>query len=235
MASKIMHVTLVLFLSTTMLAATLAPSGSINGQVDQVLNNMQRAGSAVKTFQSDLLLEKRDVLIGGRPEVYQGTLIYKRAGKGNDKLRITYRSRDQVIQDLSVVGNKIVLYQPTINQVTITSREAQAARNPEFSFISTPYKSTAELKAAYDIVHLGDENAGGARCSVLELTPKAKGLLAKQDFWVSQSTWLPVKYKIWERNGEVSTFTLTNMKTNGDIPDSSFTIKWKDGTRELRK
>lgn len=228
------HSKLVSFVLAGVLAATLAPRVAANGQVDEILNNMQQAGRRVKSIQSDLEQEKRHTQVGGS-EVHRGTLSFKRAGKGNDKLRITYRSRDQVTQDVAVVGNKIVIYQPTINQVILTSRQAQAAQNPEFNFMATPYKSVAELKAMYEIVSRGDEQVGGVNCSLLELTPKGKASFQKQTLWVSQSNWLPIRYRVWEFNGDVSTFTLGNMQINADIPDSTFNIKWKDGTREIHK
>ena len=113
----------------------------------------------------------------------------------------------------------------------ITSRRAQASKNQEFSFIATPYKSVPELKSQYDIVYLGDEQ-GAAK---LELTPKAASSVKKLTLWVDQSSWLPTRYQVVEKNNNVTTFTLNGMKLNGGLDGNIFKISWPKDTKELRK
>jgi len=70
---------------------------------------------------------------------------------------------------------------------------------------------------------------------VLELTPKAKSAIKKMKWWVDQTTWLPIKSEVVEQNGDISTFTLSDIKTNGAMSDAMFKIKVAKGTKEIRR
>src|SRR5258708_7887921 len=136
-----------------------------NGKLDEVLANMERAARTIKTIEADMLQEKRDLQIGGK-EVYSGKIFFLH-DKNCDKVRINYdRPPGQVV---AVLCNEIDLYQPSINQMIITSRQSQASKNQEFSFIATPYTSVPQLKSQYNIAYLGDEQLGSNSTAKLEL------------------------------------------------------------------
>ncbi|HYP27854.1 MAG TPA: outer membrane lipoprotein carrier protein LolA [Blastocatellia bacterium] len=208
-----------------------APAGA-NGQLDQILANMQKNAQGIKTIYAKMTQEKRDPVVGGK-EIYRGEIFLKHAGPGNDKVRINYTSPSR--QSVSVIGDEIVLYQPNINQAIITSRKAQAAKNQEFSFVGTPYNSVPELKNRYNIVLKGQEQVGGASTAVLELTPKGASAAQKLTMWVDQSTWFPVKYQVVEKNGNVSSFSLSEIRKNTAMGDGLFKIKFADGTKFIRQ
>lgn len=217
-----------------MIAAAVGPAlGSFaNGKLDEILAKMEQAARSIKTIEADMRQEKRDMQIGGK-EVYAGKIIFLHAGKNTDKVRIDYSVPPG--QVVVIDGNKIVLYQPAINQVIITSRQAQASQNQEISFIATPYKSVPELKSQYNIVHSGDEKVGAASTAKLELTPKAASSAKSLTLWVDQSSWLPIKYQVVETNNNLTTFTLTNMKINGGLKGDAFKLTWPKGTKEVRR
>ncbi|HET9529278.1 MAG TPA: outer-membrane lipoprotein carrier protein LolA, partial [Blastocatellia bacterium] len=198
-----------------------------------VLSNMQREARNIKTLFAHMEQAKRNTQIGGK-EIYRGKIFFKHAGKGNDKVKIEYDI--PAGQEVSVIGDEITLYQPSINQVIYTSRKSQASQNQEFAFFSTPYSLTsAQIKSRYNAVYVGEEQMGGTKTSVIELTPKAKSAVKKIKWWVDQSSWLPIKSEVIEQNGDVSTFTLSGLKTNGSMSDGMFKIKVAKGTKEIRR
>jgi outer membrane lipoprotein-sorting protein len=203
-----------------------------NGQLDQILANMQKNAQGIKTIFAEMTQEKRSKVLGGK-EIYKGQIFLKHAGPGNDRVRINYSSPSQ--QSVSVVGDEIILYQPRIKQAIITSRKSQAAKNQEFSFVATPYNSVPELKNRYNIVHKGQEQVGGASTEVLELTPKTASAAQKLTMWVDQTTWFPIKYQVIEKNGDISTFSLNGVKKNTNIGDGVFKIKWPSDTKVIRQ
>jgi outer membrane lipoprotein-sorting protein len=204
---------------------------SANGKLDEVLANMERTARTIKTIEADMVQEKRDRQIGGK-EVYSGKVFFLH-DKKCDKVRINYdRPPGQVV---AVLCNEIILYQPSIKQVIQTTRQAQASKNQEFSFIATPYKSVPELKSQYNIVYIGDEQVGSSSTSKLELTPKAKSSVQKLTLWVDGSSWLPIKYQVVEKNNNVTTFTLGNMKRNGGMSGDNFKVTWPAGTKVVRQ
>jgi len=222
-----------LILTMICLIATTVPATPMraNGKLDEVLANMERVARSIKTIEADMRQEKRDMQIGGK-EVYSGKILFLH-GKNCDKLRINYTIPEG--QVVAVVCNDIYLYQPRINQVIVTTRQAQASQNQEFSFIATPYKSVPELKRQYNIEHAGDEQVGAASSAKLELTPKGPSSAKKLTLWVDQSSWLPIKYQVVETNNNVTTFTLANLKVNAGYKGDPFKVTWPSGTKVVRR
>jgi outer membrane lipoprotein-sorting protein len=215
-----------------MVAASLSVStAEANGQLDEILANMQKAAAGIKSIKADLRQEKNFKSSIGGKEVNNGKIWFKHEGKGSDKVKIEYTRNGSPSQVVWVVGNEIWLWQPPINQVIITTRTSQASKNQEFSFIATPYKSVPELKSQYNIVHKGDD--GGS--AVLELTPKRQSSVKQLTLWVNKSSWVPTRYQVIESNGDLSTFVLNNMKLNDAIGGGMFKKGWPSSTKELRR
>lgn len=222
-------------LTTAFLLAVSVFSSAVsaNGQLDQVLSNMQREAKKITSLFANMEQVKRNTQIGGK-EVYRAKIFFKHGGKGADRVLIAYDV--PAGQKVSVIGNEIVLLQPNIKQAIITSRTSQASQDQEFAFFSTPYSLTsAQIKSRYNAVYLGEEQVGESRTSVLELTPKGKSAVKKIKWWVDQSSWLPIKSEVIEQNNDASTFLLTGMKTNTGISDGAFKIKIPKDYKVIRR
>jgi len=221
------RISFVFIAATLFIAASFSVSSAkADGKLDEILNNMQREGSKISTFYAKMDQQSIDAELGGKTS-YSAYVFFQHKGR-DDKAAILYEKPKG--QKVWAVGDKIYLYQGAINQVVITSRNAQAKKNPEISFVASPYKSVPQLKSQYEIVYLGDEQ-GFAK---LDLTPKGKSSVKKVTLWVDQSLWLPVKYQVVETNGSVASITLSNVKTNGAIPDKTFEPNIPKGTKEVR-
>jgi outer membrane lipoprotein-sorting protein len=205
-------------------------AASPNGKLDQILANMQRAARTLRTFRAHLTHEKRHTQIGGR-EFYEGTITFKHVSSNKDKVRIVYTNGQEVLID----GNRLMLYQPRIKQAFVSTRQAQAAKNPDLVFFATPYSSLPKLRSYYNVVYLRDEQVGGFATSVLELTPKVSSAAVKEIIWVDQASWLPIRFQVVERNGDVSTFTLSNIEKNVKLSDGDFQLNLPSGTRVIKQ
>jgi outer membrane lipoprotein-sorting protein len=207
-------------------AATLValPNAKANGDTDQILANMQNAAKTIKTLSANLSQEKK-LSIGGT-ERYNGTMTIQKGSQGSEKAIVHYTNG----QHVSVVGSRIVLYNEKINQAVETTRQKQASDKPEFNFIATPFRSTAELKAQFNIDHVGDEN-GMAK---LILTPKNPAL-QKSTIWVDRGSWLPTKFSVVEKTGDVSYFTLSNLQLNPKVSPDTFKITYAPNTQVIKR
>ncbi|HSE96686.1 MAG TPA: outer membrane lipoprotein-sorting protein [Blastocatellia bacterium] len=214
-------------------AALFSSKVEANGQLDQVLANMQREAQKIRALSAKMEQIKRNTVIGGK-EIHRGHIFFKHAGKGKDKVLIKYEV--PAGQAVSVVGDEIILFQPNIKQAIITTRGSQASQNQEFAFFSTPYSLTStQIKARYHAVYIGEEQVGGSKTSVLELTPKAKSAVSKIKWWVDQSNWLPIKSEVVEADGNLSTFTLTEIQVNGAISDGMFKISIPNDFKKIKR
>jgi outer membrane lipoprotein-sorting protein len=88
----------------------------------------------------------------------------------------------------------------------------------------------ADLKARFNIAYLGDEN-GMAK---LELTPKNPAL-QKSILWVDKGLWLPTKFRVVEKTGDVSYFTLSNVQLNPKVSADTFNLKYAPNTQIIKK
>ena len=219
-----------IFTIVALSAAAVVPTGGshANGKLDEILANMQKAAGSITSIQAKIDQLKRDLNIGGI-EKYSGEIFFKHTAKGNDKVKIVYSIPEG--QTIWVVGETITLYQARIKQAIITTRSAAAAKGDEFAFIATPYSSVPDLKRQYDIVYVGDDQ-GMAK---LELTPKAKSSIRKLTLWVDQSNWLPIKYTVVESGGNPTTFTLSGVKKNQGVSDSTFKVDLPKDTKIVRR
>jgi len=210
--------------------AAVVPTGGLraNGKLDEILANMQKAAGSITSIQAKMEQLKRDRIIGGL-EKYSGEIFFKHTAKGNDKVKIVYSIPKG--QTIWVVGETITLYQAEIKQAIVTTRSAAASKGDEFAFIATPYSSVPDLKRQYDIVYAGDDQ-GMAK---LDLTPKAKSSIKKLTLWVDQSSWLPVKYTVVEPGGNATTFTLSGLKKNQGVSDSTFKVDLPKDTKIVRR
>jgi outer membrane lipoprotein-sorting protein len=229
------HKTVFLLIAVVFAAALLTPlsSASANGNLDQVLANMQRAARDIKSLNAKMSQEKRNRQIGGK-ETYSGDIFFKHKGPGNDRVFIRYSNGQKV----AVIGDTIMLYQPNIKQAIVTSKRSQGSKNQEFAFFADPYSlSGSQIKARYTVVYVGDEQVGGASTAVLELTPKAASSVRKMKWWVDKSSWLPIKSEVVEKNGDVSTFVLSEVKKNAVIADRLFELdkQWPKDTKVIKQ
>jgi outer membrane lipoprotein-sorting protein len=215
---------------------TLALSRT-DDKADQILKQMHERARKINSVQASIVQDKYLPDIG-QHQKNTGYLYFKPEGPNKDKLRITYRSGNEVTQDVLIDGDKIMLYQPKIKQVIITSRKAQAEQNPEFDFLAAPYGSVAGLKSRYTTAYQGDEKdpkVGPVSSAVIQLTPTGKSSFKTVTFWVDQGTWFPIQYRVAEGTGDVTTLTLSEIKKNGDVPANAFKLDLPKGTKKIER
>jgi outer membrane lipoprotein-sorting protein len=211
-----MRMKAIMAIATLFVAASISISAvpSANG-VDQILANMQNAAKNIKTLQANISQVTHHRQIGGKSK-YNGTVIIQRgSAPGNEKAIVKYNTGQQI----AVVGDRITIAQPNIQQMIESSRSKLAAENNEYSFIATPFASTASLKAKFEIAYSRDEG----NMAVLELTPKVSNV-QKSTIWVDKGSWLPTQFKAIEKNGDESNFTLSNIQQGVKVDANTFKV-----------
>lgn len=219
---------IVLIVASMLCGGTYAGSTApvpANGQLDQILANMQQAGKNVKTAEANLVYTKRNTQLGGS-ERNTGWLKFRHIGQNRDLLRMKYDNGMEVVVDATWT----YLYQPSIKQVTKNPRSSLASDSEDLSFIEIPYRSMADLKARYTITHRGEESVASKETSVIELIPKPEPGGRKTVVWVDHASWLPVQYEITNRTS-VRTFTLRDVKINVELGKDVFKMNPPSGTK----
>lgn len=210
-------------MALTAAAAFAVTSTAVPAQVmSPVLVKMEQAGRNLKSLQAGIAQEKMDRTLGVK-ESSTGSFFYKASTPGNERVLLEYTS--PIPETVSVVGDKVSIYQPKINQLFVTTRKASANKNRSLNFIGLGYSEAAsQLRERYDITILGETDINGRRATQIQLDPKnkAEGVQALM-IWVDHQTWLPIQYFVQEK-GSKTTITLSSMKPNVPIPDEKFEI-----------
>jgi outer membrane lipoprotein-sorting protein len=198
-----------------------------------ILNKMERAHQEMKSLKAEMIQHKTNSQIG-ITDTELGAIIYKPAeGKSKGKLRIDYIKPTKDI--IALVGENFTYYQPRINQA-FKSTLAKASKGRVGGYISL-FGLDSSLKSlvnTYNIDYLKDEEINGQQATVLRLVPKSNGQVASVDIWVLQNG-LPSQWKVVERNGDHTIFTLKNLEVNANIPDSAFNVNIPNGTKIVDK
>jgi len=197
-----------------------------------VLNQMEQAARSLTSLQAGITQVKRDKTLDATDKS-AGTLFYKKGAPGQERILLEYTAPAQ--QTIAIVGDKVTIYQPFINQVMETTRQAQAGKNKELGFLGLGYGQAAQqLRDKYVVTLLGSEPINGKPATLLALKPKVEEHGIKQiQVWVDNATWLPVQYVLLERGAEM-TVSLSGMKPNVKLDDSKFQIKVPSGVQVVK-
>jgi outer membrane lipoprotein-sorting protein len=201
-----------------------APRAAATQMMSPVLAKMEQAGRNLKTLQAGISQEKIDRTLG-ITERSSGTFFYKAGAAGSERVLLQYT--DPKVQTVAVVGDKVMMYQPDLHQLFVTTRKASAGKNKSLGFLGLAYSDAAtQLREKYDVTLLGEDKINGQLATQIHLNPKDKsdgiqGII----LWVDEKTWLPVQYFIQEKATK-TTITLSGMKPNLQLPDAKFEISY---------
>ncbi len=201
-----------------------------------ILNKMEKAHLDLKSLKAELVMENTNTQIGITDSVF-GQLLYKPgASKSKQKLRIDYTKPSKDI--IAVDGDNFTFYQPRIKQALkgLTSKVSKSKQSGLWQFIEIGLSgSLGSASGRYNISFVKDETVSGVATSVLRLTPKSSGQFTSIDIWVSQQNWLPMQWKVAERNGDLIVVALRNLQLNANVPDAAFAVNLPKDTKIVDK
>lgn len=230
------------FISTAVIVGMLIISGTsyrsdaaVRIQIlTGILNKMESAHKSLKSLKAGMSLTKTNSQIG-ISDTELGELLYKPAtGKGKGKLRIDYVKPSKDI--VALVGENVTFYQPRINQVLkSTLAKTSKGKIGGYAQLVGLDSSLKSLVNNYNIEVGKDETINGQAATILKLTPKQASPYSSIDVWIHQSNYLPIQWKIYEKNGDNTVVSLKNMQINASIPDAAFSINIPGGTKVVDK
>lgn len=118
-------------------------------------------------------------------------------------------------------GKSTWTYNVKDKEVQIDNYNANAAMSPA-KLLSGTYEKD------YTYKYVSETKVDNKAAYIIELTPKvAKKEFTKVQLFVAKSTNDVLGGKVFEKNGSVINYTLSNTTTNATIPDSEFTFDQK--------
>jgi outer membrane lipoprotein-sorting protein len=202
------------------------------GDLQTVLNDMDRAAAGFKTAQADFVWDQFTKVVNEHDQ-QKGVVYYRRLPKEVQMAAdITAPAKKYVLFS----GGKVDVYQPEIEQIT----EYSAGKNKaEFeSFLVLGFGGRGhDLPKSFDVTFGGWENVDGVRAAKLELAPKAakvRGMFQQIVLWIDPARGVSVQQQFIEPSGDYRLATYKTIKLNQNIPGDAFKLKTTGKTKVVR-
>ena len=118
-------------------------------------------------------------------------------------------------------------YYPKMNTVQIYDLGKERGLIDQFLLLGFG-SSGKEIEKNYRVKVTGNGVVGGAKTTILELTPVDKRVLesiVKVELWIPEEAGYPVQQKFWQPGGNYYQFTYSCVRINPPLPDSDFRLK----------
>lgn len=173
-----------------------------------VLDAVSKKVTSLKTLKADFAIN----LTGGK------------GGNVNDTKKGTATLKGQKYH-VTLSGQEIICDNKTVWTYNKATKEVQVSNfNANEQNLSPAKLLTNFYDKEYTYSYKGDVKENGKSCDEIELSPKDKSKqVAKIDLKVDKATSLISGGDIWQKNGNKSTYSVSNYVLNKDVPDTYFT------------
>jgi outer membrane lipoprotein-sorting protein len=206
------------------------PSGKLD--LDYVLSMMDHSAEDFHSLTAAIEHIKYTAVVKDSSSETGEIFVRKDSKSKEFKMRIDFQSPDPrtIIRN----GDSLYIYTPKINRVeeyNIGKNRAAADQ-----YLALGFGTRADvLRKSYAISLTGEEDLDGHKAALLELIPKSdevKKQISKIQFWVDESSWLPIQQKFMEAgSGDYLLSHYTNVMKNLKLGDGKFKPDWPKGTK----
>jgi len=201
-------------------SAASVPAAKGQGVLNEILKRMDAHKDWLETLKADVRMAKTNTQLN-LTTTQDGEVYYANKGGRNVAVRINWTDPEEV---LAVIKGEYTLYRPQLNQA-IKGKTEGSGNTKANSALSFMNMSKKELTDNYEVKYLGKVSLGGTQVWHLGLQPKTAQSYKSAELWVDGDG-MPLQAKIIEKNDDITTVRLSNLKKNEvRINTSIFTIK----------
>jgi hypothetical protein len=213
--------------SLTLSFFALAVAGFIHAadSPDALFARIDEAAKSFRGMTADLTNTEHSALVNS-DEVNKGVVKFLRVKPNSVRALITWNDGSGALEYNGKEGKLYNAKTKTVDVVNLSNRQSAVNQYVLLGFGST----SAELKAAYDVTYVGEENVGGQPTSHLKLVPKShetSSSLKQADLWYGANG-LVVQQKILAPSGDYKLMLYSNMKL-GSMPEKELEMKLPKG------
>lgn len=207
-----------------------AQAPAINWSLDSAIRQIERQAKDFKTAMARIELVETAA---------DDTEVSKSTGTG------FIRSDGNIRYNID--GGERVIF---VDRSTVSNYDATAGTVEEYSlskhkdrlepYVRLGFSTTGkDMKKDYLITVVGEEDIGGSRTVVMELTPqsdKVRETVRLVRLYIDQASWMPVRQVFKAtKDGTTLTMTYTGMARNLELKPELFKDRWPKGTKKIRK
>lgn len=194
-----------------------APSIPMDPALEQVLERFASAQASIETLQADFE-ERKNLALLKDEVVLTGTLYHSRP------LNFFWNYETPSRKQILLTSDLLVAYYPDLNKVEEVNVRRWNRRIRRYLQLGV---NTEELRRDYDI-SLGTPGEGDPEgTDLLVLTPQKKrkrSRLQEIRIWLHPETGHTERITYLEKNGDVTTFSFSNIQVNAGIPETVYHI-----------
>lgn len=211
-------ITTILFLFSCILVEKTKAIG-----ITDLLQKINQKVQTISDFTAAILQENFD-FAQNTVTKHSGKVFFKKP----DKLRIKYDSPSG--EEVFFDGKYLLTYIPEINQVS--KQRIENLNIPiYFIFMESVTKDNIEkFKKENHITPVLDRVVNGIKTYLVKIRPRnPDATYIEQSFWIDQKTYLPVRVRVLDKFGNVTTTTFSNIKCNIGLQNKDFTFNIPEG------
>jgi len=199
----------------------------------EILERMNDSAKRLKTVSANLEYTKVTVVVDDKSTEY-GQLFFQK-GK-NSAILVNFQKPDPKVILFNLKQKKAEIYLPKSNQIQEYDVGKHSGLVEHFLLLGFGTE-VGDLRKSYTIKLIGEEVLDGDTAAVLELTPRREEIaaqLTKVQLWVSEDSWIPAQQKFFESDGDYLVARYTAVKTNRELPASTFRIPAPKGVKRVK-
>jgi outer membrane lipoprotein-sorting protein len=226
-----MRVLLAAVLTLALAPPASARKGKHHTDLTEILSDMNEAAKRLKTVSANLDYTKVTVLVDDKST--ESGQIFFRKGKTTE-IRIVFEKPESKI--LLFKRNKGEIYLPKINQIQEYDLGQKSDLVQQFLLLGFG-TDTSELRKAYNIKYIQEDDLEGDTTVLLELMPRREAIatqIAKIQIWVNEESWLPAQQKFFESGGDYLIAHYSGVKVNRVLPGSDFELNAASGAKYVK-
>jgi outer membrane lipoprotein-sorting protein len=217
---------LILVASVAILLAACAFAQSSQGDLDKVLNLLDKKSETFKQVQTDFEWDQYQKVVDEH-EIQKGVMYFKRSGLNVDVSAVI---NEPVAKKLVFKNGEVQIY--NFKTGDIERHDAGKNRKSFESFLALGFGGRgSDLKKNFELRYVGTENINGKPTFKLELTPKTqevKSMFPLITLWINQQTGMSEQQKLDQGEGDYRLAKYFNINVNPPtLPSTAFDLKAK--------
>ncbi len=210
--------------------AAFAAHGAQRWTAEGVLEMMDKSARDFQTLTADVQhIKYTDVVKDTSTETGQMWM------RKDEKMRIEIQKPDP--RTILRLGDALFLYNPKINRV----EEYDLGKNRALvdQYVRLGFGTRSEnIKKNYLVAVNGEDELGGRKAVVIELTPKSQQVrdqISKIQMWIDEASWLPIQQKFFEAgSGDYFIFRYSDVRKNLKVAESRFKQDWPKNATKIK-
>ncbi len=228
---RLLHFASVWSLTVLLLPGPLHAASPQEDSLNAVFARMDQAAARFKDLTADM--KKLSYMAVLKEETVDiGKIAVKVPKKHEYRMLINFTQPDE--KQVQLWGTKVDVYYPK-TKIDQDMDLGKTNRDMIELFVLLGFGSNSkDLKDAYSVKYGGPENVAGQKTTRIELVPKNQeqaSQFPKFELWISDETGISVQQKMYQRGGDYSLATYTNMRINQNLPDSAVKLNLPKGVQ----